>query len=102
MRRATALFLFAAATTQVGWTPTPATSTCPQGFRSLEWLVADSPLIVVATIDKLEDAPAGEGEFGKVDRDDPPPTLADLRIESTLKGKPPAGLLRVHSGPLDS
>jgi len=69
-------------------------------YRSTDWQVVESELIIlgeVTNVAALED-PQLE-HFGDVKG---VPATLDVKVEKTLKGRPPDGPLRVKSGPIES
>lgn len=76
---------------------------CLAEFRSFDWLVGESALIFVGTIEKVEKVEPGE-EDRRFDEpeEDSGPTLATVRISRVLHGNFSAETLRLRSGPVAS
>lgn len=74
-------------------------SRCLGEYRSPDYLVGASPLIVIGTVEKVKELPVKErrGEEG-ADR----PSEATVRISRILKGRFEESRVRVGSGPVES
>ena len=86
------------------WLPCDAIA-CLAYYRSPEWQVANSPLIVIGEVEKIENGllpkqpwRTGFGE-GRVN-EKTSVTIATVRILRILKGRYPQPLIRVGSGPI--
>lgn len=73
---------------------------CLCHYRSPDWQVAHSPLILIGRIEKVEDVPPDPEMDGEGDR--ARPSLAHVRIQRILKGRYEQETVRVRSGPIRS
>ena len=75
---------------------------CMAEYRSPDWQIANSPLIVDPEIEKVEDGKvAGDQRANDVPQPPPiKPTVATVRITRILKGSYSGACLRVGSGPM--
>jgi hypothetical protein len=73
---------------------------CLCHYRSPDWQVAHSPLILIGRIEKVEDLHPDPEMDGKGDRTRP--SLAHVRIQRILKGRYEQKTVRVRSGPIRS
>jgi len=80
---------------------------CLAHYRSPEWQVANSPLIVIGEVEKVENGllpkQPGRSDFGEDDRKSgkkTTSTIATVRILRVLKGRYPHLRIRVGSGPI--
>jgi hypothetical protein len=88
------------------WAPCEATA-CLAHYRSPEWQVADSPLIIVGEVERIENGlfakqpwRRGFGEDEGPSDEKTLPTIATVRILRILKGRYPQSRIRVGSGPV--
>jgi hypothetical protein len=75
---------------------------CMAEYRSPDWQVANSPLIVIGEIEKIEDGKVSNAQMARDVPQPPPtkPTVATVRIVRLLKGQYPGTRLRIGSGPI--
>jgi hypothetical protein len=75
---------------------------CMAEYRSPDWQVANSPLIVIGEIEKIEDGKVSNVQIASDVPQPPPtkPTVATVRIVRVLKGQFSGPHLRIGSGPI--
>ena len=75
---------------------------CMAEYRSPDYQVANSPLIVIGEIEKIEDGKVSNAQIASDVPDPPPtkPTVATVRIVRLLKGRYSGTHLRIGSGPI--
>jgi hypothetical protein len=85
---------------------------CLAEYRSPDWLVADSPLVIIGEVEKVEkgytaDVAGRKGDAGTRTGDGPrgdgpKATVSTVRIMRILKGSYPKAHVRIGSGPIRS
>ena len=75
---------------------------CMAEYRSPDYQVANSPLIVIGEIEKIEDGKVSNAQTAYDVPQPPPtkPTVATVRIVRLLKGRYSGSALRIGSGPI--
>src|SRR5689334_18168564 len=80
----------------------PARPSCLAEYRSPEWLVAASPLILVGSIEQVSDDPGEKKPHLAESEHAAPPTIARVKVLELLKGRYDRPEVRVGSGPIRS
>ncbi len=77
----------------------PLAHACTAGYRSVEWLALESPLIVIGDVAGSDAAPPlrgrGEGLEGV-------PAIVTVRVRQILKGIYTEDFIRIRTGPVYS
>jgi hypothetical protein len=81
---------------------------CLAEYRSPDWLVADSPLVIIGKVEKVEKGKVANAEQERglwsknLNKDEPEPSISTVRIMRILKGNYTQTHVRIGSGPIRS
>jgi hypothetical protein len=108
------LWLHAFAATAIVVTAAPTAYACLGEYRSPDWLVGQSPLVIIGEVEKVEPGYVGmsakKDDVGmanlsrrsKPGRDDSQPTVSTVRVLRLFKGHYTKSHVRIGSGPIHS
>lgn len=81
---------------------------CLAEYRSPDWQVAHSPLVIIGKVEKVEKGKVANAEQERglwsknLNKHEPKPSIATVRIMRILKGNYPKTHVRIGSGPIRS